>query len=167
MFDRKSSRLSKYDYTQPGMYFVTICTKDRQCLFGSITNGIMYLNQFGMIAEQEWLQTMMIRPNVFLDKYVMMPDHVHAIIEIIRRGVMHYAPTQTGFNSPSQTVGAIVRGYKSAVTKRINQIRHSPGQSIWQRGFYDHIIRNDEDLGRVREYIRLNPVNWERDEFNQ
>ena len=197
---RKSTRLSGYDYSAAGWYFVTICVHDWEYLFGKIAAEQMVLNEFGQIVEQEWLRTPKIRLNVGLEEFVVMPNHFHGILVIEYsmkndnhddgrgvksggrgvksgdrgvksgdRGVMHYAPTATGttqLKSPSQTLGAIVRGFKSAVTKQINEIRKTPGQPVWQRNFYDRIIRNDRELFNIRQYIINNPMKWEMDKEN-
>jgi len=182
---RRSIRLRGYDYSQPGAYFITICTHDRDCLFGDVIDGVMDLTPYGRIVSDEWHRTEMVRPNVVLDAFVVMPNHVHGIIGIVesndergdvshrgdvsqrRRGVLQYAPTPTtgpsGLQSPSQTVGAIVRGFKGAVTKRINHHRGTPGVPVWQRGYYEHIIRNERALNRIRRYIIENPLHWPND----
>ena len=175
---RRSIRLQWRDYGQPGAYFVTICTRDRECLFGEIADGRMWLNDMGHAVEAEWLNTAHIRPQVELGAYVVMPNHFHAIVVIVDngrdvlagrgilddRGVSEYAPTE--FRSPSQTIGAIVRGFKSAVTKRINAIRGTPGLPVWQRNYYEHVIRNDDELDRIRQYIVDNSVQWAMDREN-
>ena len=101
---------------------------------------------------------------VELDEFIIMPNHIHGIIIIESRGVMRYAPTKK-FASPEQTLGAIVRGFKSSVTKRINEMNKTFGQKFWQRNYYEHIIRNEQDLYRIRKYIQLNPLKWELDEY--
>ncbi|MBI5187280.1 MAG: hypothetical protein HZA01_16360 [Nitrospinae bacterium] len=121
---RRSIRLKEYDYARNGAYFVTICAHNHQCLFGEIVNGEMQLGDFGQIVHAEWLQTAKLRSNVVLDVFVVMPNHFHAIFIINDgRGVLPYAPASApapaNFRSPSQTVGAIVRGFKSAATKKI------------------------------------------------
>ena len=185
---RKTIRLKDYDYSQAGAYFVTICTYNREYLFGEIVGEKMLMNGFGRIAYDEWFNTLQIRSNVELDKFVVMPNHVHGIIIINCRGVLQYAPTSElrnnhemdisrchhtpKFRSPSQTIGAIVRGYKSAVTKKIGAycntplLRNTPKTSVWQRAYYEHVIRNEDDLNQVREYIINNPLKWELDREN-
>jgi REP element-mobilizing transposase RayT len=111
-------------------------------------------------VENEWEHTEMIRPNVQIDTFMVMPNHLHGIFIV---GAIHESPLQT-FHSPSQTIGAIVRGFKSATTKQINQMRKMIGFPIWQRNYYEHIIRNDDELNRIREYIINNPINWGDDE---
>ena len=144
-----------------GWYHVTIVGKDRQSIFGEIIADKMHLNEIGKIVEEEWLKTPAIRSNVELDEYVVMPNHLHgiAIINDTRRGVSQYAPTK-GFRSPSQSLGAIIRGFKCSSTKRINLTRTTPFRPVWQRGFYEHIIRKDADLHHIRQYIANNPMRW-------
>jgi len=166
---RRSIRLAGYDYSQAGAYFVTVCAHDRICLFGDIMNGDMRLNDAGKIVHDEWLRTAGIRSNVELDVFVVMPNHFHGIILLHPdgRGTLQRAPTVEQFGKPtSNTIPTIVRLFKSASTKRINEIRHTPGAAIWQRNYYEHIIRNDESLNRIREYIMTNPIRWEADEEN-
>jgi len=105
-----------------------------------------------------------------MDAYVVMPNHVHGIVVFVRggrRGVWPYAPTsQSLFRSPSHTIGAVVRGFKGAVTKRLNQIRGTPGAPFWERNYYEHIIRGGDGLNRIRQYIEENPARWAEDENN-
>ncbi|MEQ8947573.1 MAG: transposase [Balneola sp.] len=178
--NRQSMRLQGYDYSSPGFYFITMCTNRKEYVFGDVTNGKMHMNEYGVVAHHEWFKTELIRDNIRLDEFVVMPNHVHGIIEIIDKTPIVGAnrdsplPNKIGINnsfykskfeSPSNNLGAIVRGYKSAVTKQINQIRKTPGTKIWQRGYYDHIIRNEESLFHIREYIKTNPMNWNKDRF--
>lgn len=175
MFDkekhrRRSIRLKDYDYARNGAYFVTVCTYNHQCLFGEIINGEMQLKDFGQIVYDEWLRTAKIRPNVVLDVFIVMPNHFHAIMILNNdgRGVLPYAPVPapTNFRSPSQTVGAIVRGFKSAVTKQVNEMRNTPGLEVWQRNYHEHIIRNENERNLIRQYIIYNPQKWEFDREN-
>ena len=144
----------------------------------------MVLNTFGQIAHDEWVNTLNIRNNIELDAFVIMPNHIHAIIHIRRRGESH-SPYGRGelnspqryekgecnspqhsprrFVSPSHTVGAIVRGYKSAVTKQLNQLHI--GCEVWQRNYFEHIIRNDMAYQRISAYIKNNPAKWAQDKF--
>lgn len=179
--NRQSIRLQGYDYSCPGFYFITFCTYRREHLFGEILNGKMILNRFGEVAYNEWIKTESIRDNVILDSFVVMPNHIHGIIEIIdvdnkSVGVNCNLPLRdhtnndhtiyrTKFESPSNNIGAIIRGYKSSVTKQINIIRKTPGTKIWHRNYYDHIIRDERSLFYIREYINNNPENWQKDGF--
>ena len=233
---RRSIRLKGYDYSADGLYFITICTKDRQHLFGHVANGEMVLNETGQIVKSEWLNTVNVRQGeVILHDFVVMPNHFHAIIEICRRrGVSHtpqshtpqshtpqshtpqshtpqshlpqshtsqsHTPNNatnnisnndvcntnrgvcdtmggvcdttggvcdttggvcdTPLRSPSKTLGAIVRGFKSAVSKKI-------GFSVWQRNYHEHIIRDSRGFEKISKYIRNNPACWDIDMFNK
>jgi len=175
---RRSIRLKGYDYAQPGAYFITFCTFGREHFLGEIRNGEMSLSEIGEIVKQEWLRTPTIRSNVELDEFVVMPDHFHGIIILHAErngeheqdsncgGKLQFAPTMTPFRSPSKTIGAIIRGFKAAATKRANELRKTPGLLLWQRNYYEHIIRDEIELTRIREYISLNPAKWMEDEVN-
>jgi putative transposase len=166
---RHSLRLKGYNYAQMGAYFITICTANRKSFLGKIVNGKMQINGYGKIIETEWLKTPHLRPNVSLDTYVIMPNHFHAIL-IIHDDVgatRRVAPTIR--NRPtgplSGSVGAIVGQFKSKVTKRINSWQQVVGKEVWQRNYYEHVIRDEDDLNRVREYIENNPDRWLEDEY--
>lgn len=125
---RRSIRLKRYDYAGAGAYFVTMCTYKRECLFGEIVDGKMVLNAFGKIMEAEWLQTQEIRPNIELDEYSIMPNHVHGIIIINETvGARHrLAPTDKTHGPESGSVGAIIGQFKSITRKQINRLRDTP-----------------------------------------
>jgi REP element-mobilizing transposase RayT len=178
---RRSIRLQGYDYTQPGAYFITICTQDRACLFGKVADGQMQLNDAGKTAEQCWQEIPSHFPTVVLDVFVVMPNHLHGIVVLNDYvGATHASPLQRNNASPVQngvspgrprgpqgrSIASIIGSFKSAVTKRINEIRMTPGASVWQRNYYEHIIRDDESLNRIREYIANNPLQWEFDREN-
>ena len=166
---RKHIRLKNYDYALPGLYYVTICTFERICLFGNIVNGEMQLNNYGQIVHDEWLKTEKLRPNVKLDEFVVMPNHIHGIIVINSNShvgaTRRVAPTLGNrINGPtSGSIGAIIGQFKSTVTKRINKLHTMPNGHIWQRNYYEHIIRNDWDWHRIKRYIGNNIQNWEND----
>ncbi len=166
---RKSIRLKEYDYSQVGAYFVTICTYNRKCILGNINNGKMQLNKYGEIIETEWLKTAEMRNNVELDIHIIMPNHLHGIMFIVSRGTMHRAPTNyipkyESFGKPvSNSIPTIIRGFKSSVTSKINKMRNTPGASVWQRNYYEHVIRYEEELNKTREYIVNNPLKWDLD----
>ncbi|NWF89291.1 MAG: transposase [Ignavibacteriaceae bacterium] len=169
---RKSIRLREYDYSEPNWYYVTICTYDRKNLFGDIKNSKMVLNDFGKFVNEEWLRTKELRKNIDLDEYVIMPNHFHGILIIERRDTARCVPTSIndkrkfGEMQPG-SLSAIIRSFKSAVTKRINELKNVQGKEVWQKGFYEHIIRNEHDLYNIRKYIGLNPFKWEIDEYYQ
>ena len=141
---------------------------------GEIENGEILLSELGGIVKDEWHRTKQIRPHLSLDAFIIMPNHIHGIIVIkeapihaIRRGTMHRAPTIKfeRFGKPtSNSIPTIIRGFKAAVTQRVNQIRGTPGAPIWQRNYYEHVIRNEDDLDDIRQYIGNNPARWLEDE---
>jgi putative transposase len=165
---RRSIRLPGWDYRQGGAYFVTIATHERAHLFGKVVDGAMAVSDFGQIAVEEWERTAQLRPYVRLDAFMVMPNHVHGIVWIVDGDAVgaqrRCAPTPT--NVLPRSLGAIIRAFKSIVTRRINQIRSTPGAPVWQRNYYEHIVRNERELNAVREYIQNNPVNWPADTEN-
>jgi putative transposase len=167
-YHRRSIRLPGYDYSEPGDYFITMVTHEREHLFGEIGGGEMRLSPEGEIVRDCWLVTPTIRPNVELGAFVVMPNHFHAIVTIADQPVGAYCHTplqneNRKFRSPSQTLGAIVRGLKGATTKRINDSRGTPEFSVWQRNYYEHIIQSDEEYETIAAYIASNPDNWASD----
>ena len=165
---RRSVRLQGYDYAQVGAYFVTIVTQGRECLFGDVMDGEMVLNEYGQIIVGEWERTADIRPNVSLDVFIAMPNHIHGIIMIADgRGTLQRAPTTERFGQPtSNSIPTIIRLFKSVTTKRINVVRGMPGGAVWQRNYYEHIIRDESTLHCIREYIVNNPLRWAVDREN-
>lgn len=166
--DRRSIRLPAYDYRRAGGYFVTTCTQGRACLFGEVIGGQMRLNDRGRIADEEWRRTAEVRENVRLDAFVIMPNHMHGIIVIVdndRRDTARRVPTREFGDPVSGSLPTIIGAYKSAVTKRINHLRGISGETVWQRNYYDHVIRNRDDLYRIRRYIQENPARWRRDRY--
>ncbi len=178
---RRSLRLPGYDYSQAGAYFVTLCTHDRACVFGEVVDGEMRLNEWGEIVRDEWFKTATVRPYVVLnaDEFVIMPNHVHGIIWIVNDDMVgatgpvapieatrRVAPTERPCGPTPASIGAIMAQFKSAVTKRSHELRGTPGLPVWQRNYYEHVIRNEESLDQIREYIRNNPVEWASDREN-
>ncbi len=170
---RHSIRLPNYDYSQPGAYFVTVVTYQRILLFGNIVNQEMQLNDFGKIADECWSVIPAHFPNIELGAYVIMPNHVHGIIMIndradantsACRGTIYRAPTENFGKPVVGSIPTIVRVYKAAVTRRIGREFNVTG--IWQRNYYEHIIRNDRDLQNKTDYIESNPLLWEKDGEN-
>jgi putative transposase len=165
--DRRSLRLNGYDYAQAGAYFVTICTQDRACLFGDIVDGEVRLNGYGSAVHEEWLRSAELRQNVELDAFTIMPNHMHGIVVITDgRGTARRAPTEQFGKPVANSLPTIMRAFKSASTRRINQIQNAPGTHVWQRNYYEHVIRNDRELNRIREYIATNPLKWALDRDN-
>jgi REP element-mobilizing transposase RayT len=160
---RKSQRLQNYDYAQPGAYFVTICVHRRQYRLGNVSAGHFAPSVEGEIADRFWIHTQVHFNRISIDAYVIMPNHVHAIIVIEgssnRRG---------GVTPPLQnrdSLGDVVAYYKYQTTKAINLLAGTSGTRFWQRNYYDHVIRDETDLARYRQYILDNPLRWELDRY--
>ena len=185
--NRQSTRLKTYDYSLEGSYFITIVTQDRLHLFGKIANSQMILNAVGEIVKQEWENSIQLRSNISLGEFIIMPDHMHMILTIdhqITNDKESKEWEHSNPKSPSQTIGAIIRGFKGACTKKINLFFNSTGElqfaptdelhfaptfyknKIWQRNYYDHIIRNQADYNRIEQYIIDNPQNWKKKRIN-
>jgi REP element-mobilizing transposase RayT len=164
---RRSIRLKGYDYSQAGLYFVTICTHQRLPLFGEIIEGKMILNEAGMVAEKCWLAIPEHFPQVKLEEFVIMPNHVHGIIQIdiIDVGAKNLSPLHTTSRptGTSKTIGSIVRGFKIGVTKwfRTNSTTHC----VWLRNYYEHIILDENSYLKIANYVQTNPLKWQEDCF--
>ncbi len=168
---RRSIRLKDFDYSQCGGYFITICTRHRKCLFGDINDDQVKLNKIGKIAQTCWEDIPNHYPSVVLDEYIIMPNHLHGIILIDHKSVeaKNFEPQQ--FREPTnqfqqiipRSIGCIIRGYKIGVTQSVRA--NTNIDIIWQRNFYEHVIRDDKELAILREYIAINPHNWKTDEF--
>ena len=176
--NRRSLRLREYDYRATGAYFVTVCTKDRVSLFGEIDHGNMVRNEFGDIVVVCWSDLPHHFPSIQLDCFIVMPNHIHGLIEItderakidvgaqhaapVRSAPLHYSPR----NVQPKSLAAIMRSFKSASARRINISSGTPGAALWQRNYYEHVVRDDAELERIREYIVNNPARWAEDEEN-
>jgi REP element-mobilizing transposase RayT len=158
---RRSIRLKGYDYSQAGAYFLTICTQHRKCLFGEIIDGEVHLNPAGQIISDswEWLATQY--PYVDLDAWVIMPNHLHGIVVISDQG-----GSRTALTEKRKPIGRLVGAFKTVSTKRINEFHKTPAMKLWQRNYWEHIVRNASELNRLREYIRNNPAKWALDRLN-
>jgi len=168
---RRSIRLKGFDYTQPGAYFITIITSQREEIYGEISNGEMRLNQLGEIVRTEWLKTVNIRSNVELheDEFVIMPNHLHGIIWIVDEQVgatRWVAPVKGSHTLEAGSIGAIMAQFKSITAKRINALRGSRGIPVWQRNYFEHIIRDEIEFGKICNYIQDNPLKWQDDQEN-
>ena len=182
--ERRSIRLLHFDYSRTGAYFVTICTRDRMCLFGDIVDGEMLLNDFGRVAHEVWERIPAHFAMVETDAWIVMPNHVHGVIFMAGpdtgglasagtnagEGVAprptratHASPLQRPSGPPKRSLGAVVGSCKSAVSKRINESEWSRRTSVWQRNYHDHIIRDAASLDRIREYIAQSPACWAND----
>jgi len=223
---RRSIRLKGYDYSQEGLYFVTICVHDRECLLGEVKNGEMILNEYGKMVEYTWHDLPNHNPNIQLGAYCTMPNHIHGIIEIIpnpnsmivvragskpaldsdfpnnkradlesaqmdsdttiiKRADLESAPTdatdamdiEMNDDAPVRAgskpalgnipLSEIIRQFKTFSARRINKQRATPGISVWQRNYYEHIIRHQNAYENITNYIETNPARWNNDKFFQ
>lgn len=171
---RRSIRLPGYDYSQEGGYFVTVCTSNRECLFGEVTDGRMRLNGVGLLVQSVWDELPKHYPAIELDQFVIMPNHVHGIIILVGAGFKPALPTAraglkpapTGENSKKHSLAEIVRAFKTFSARRINEQQQTPGIPVWQRNYFEHVIRNEQSLNQIRRYIMDNPLNWQLDAEN-
>lgn len=164
-FDRRkhnrcSIRLRGYDYSQAGAYFVTVCTFNQACLYGQVVEGEMRLNEYGLVVHKCWNELSSHYPYVETDEYAVMPNHLHGVILIIAGAGPSLRSTY------NHTLGQIVGYFKYQSTKEINGRRGTPGERIWQRNYYEHVIRSENELNRIRKYIAENPLKWEMDPEN-
>ena len=164
---RRSIRLPHWDYAESGAYFVTLCTFERARLFGAVRDDQMGLNRIGEIVAEEWLRSAEIRSEVELDDFVVMPNHLHAIVFIVRNGSDDGPAGGRPFSgTANRSLSALIQGFKASATKRINQLRRDGGSPVWQRNYYERVLRNDRELGRAREYVLDNPRKWAEDKNN-
>ncbi len=163
--ERKQIRLKGYDYSKPGYYFITICCLNREnylgqikCRGGALLHPFVELSNIGEIAAEQWHELKERYKNLILDQFVVMPNHIHGIISIANERA-EQSP------APTKTVGDIICTYKSITTKLSNKVDNSQGRVIWQRNYYEHIIRDEPELKKIREYIMTNPEKWQDDKY--
>jgi REP element-mobilizing transposase RayT len=165
------------------MYYITICTQNGLCLFGEIIDGEMILNTAGKIIEHQWYDLINRFTHIELHGFVVMPNHVHGIIQIVGAGSsrpyneLSNVDNQNNYNEghgnhhdkgrgdPAPTLGQIVAYFKYGTTKQINTMYNMSGTKLWQRNYYEHIVRDENDLNRIREYIANNPLRWQDDKY--
>jgi len=170
--NRTSLRLPDYDYRFGGFFF-TLVTENRMPLLGQIINGEEHLSPEGQIVAEEWLRTPILRKEIQLDEWIIMPDHFHAIVFIDnghvggacwrpcpseREGIRDNSEGIQSVQPSNRSLARMINQFKATTTRRINEIRHTPGQSVWQRNYNDRIIRNEVELDQLRKYIRNNPL---------
>ena len=160
-YNRRSIRLPEYDYSQSGYYFVTICTYQKQCLFGEIKHNKIILNQIGNMVTKEWLKSSNIRKEIQLDQWILMPNHIHGIVIIRKNMGASLAPLQKNRLRKPRSLSTFISGFKSAVTKYIKTISIGDDIRVWQKNYYESIIRNEEQLNNIRQYIIDNPYKWD------
>ncbi len=154
---RRSLRVHDYDYTRPGAYFVTICTHRRARLFGRIVEDAMHPNAFGKIVGETWQALPSHYPNVELDAFVIMPNHVHGILVL---------DSDTTTLPKRHGLPEVIRAFKTFSSRRINRRRGGSSRHVWQRDYYEHVIRLEDSLSDIREYIETNPPRWHLDREN-
>ena len=173
---RRSIRLRGFDYASNAVYFVTLCSSDRRCLFGDVVDGLMILNPIGQLIEREWLNSALIRVELDLHSFVVMPNHLHGLLTVtpaesdrsaddgkdaLRASGACHAPLRR----EPRSLGSLVTGFKSATTRQFRLMTGETG-SLWQRGFYEHVVRDERDFARIGGYIANNPANWALDQEN-
>jgi len=195
---RQSTRLKGYDYSKEGNYFLTICCQDKECLFGDVVNGKMILNNIGEVVNECWLKIPNHFPKVKLKEYVIMPNHIHGIIELINdeksvsnntavenlrvinlkaenEQLLNFIPIknsiiQNNFQKCTpRSIGSIIKGFKIGVTKWIrdkNNFEPILIESVWQRNYHEHIIRDNREYEKIVKYIINNPSKWEIDKLH-
>jgi REP element-mobilizing transposase RayT len=166
-YHRASIRLRGYDYTRSGKYFVTVCTHQRACWLADVSGGLVVLSALGRIVEQVWRHLPRHFPGIELDCLVVMPNHLHCILVLagrpgagspVKRGSHNQDNHPRG--TASGSVAAVVQNAKSIAARRVNDARAAPGAPVWQRNYYERIIRDDAELSRIRRYIEENPARW-------
>ncbi|HEY3132705.1 MAG TPA: transposase [Acidobacteriota bacterium] len=166
---RKSIRLKGYDYTREGSYYVTLCTQNKKCIFGKVVEGQMELNDLGKIVAGSWKWLARRYSYVELDEWIVMPNHFHGILVIVGTGDLRTVPTDSNPVQKSgkiKPLGRLIGAFKTVSSTRISQLSSLSASEVWQRDFYDHIIRDRADLLRIRQYIRENPMCWTDDPYN-
>jgi putative transposase len=168
---RKILRLRDYDYSQNGAYFITVCVHHRQFLFGHFKEGKLHINKFGRIVQECWSELPSHYPDIQLDNFIVMPNHIHGIVifDSNARAGLRPAPTAHGTRPNCKTEKSlfeIVGSFKAFSSRLINRARKMPGASVWQRGYYEHVIRNESDLEETIYYINSNPDKWQSDREN-
>ncbi|MBI4745118.1 MAG: hypothetical protein HY786_00875 [Deltaproteobacteria bacterium] len=175
---RHSIRLEGYDYSNAGAYFVTVCALSRECLFGDVVDGEMRLNEYGQVIHAYWQKVSDNFPNVVIDEYVIMPNHFHGIVTIntanddigtVDVGATHelslHNETSIKYRKERRKMllPRIIGWFKMNSVKQVNLLRDNPGCPGWQRNYYDHVVRTEDSLNRIRDYIRFNPSQWDKD----
>lgn len=167
---RRSIRLKGYDYSQAGVYFVTFVAWQREILFGEIVNGEMILNDFGQIVSEKWQWLETQYPYIELGAWVVMPNHFHGILVIRDDGGGGSPFGDDARSAPTpikrKPLGGLIGAFKTVSTKHINLLRNTQGQVVWQRNYYEHIIRNEREMDRISRYIESNPSQWTDDDEN-
>ncbi len=171
--NRQTLRLPDYDYSLPGAYFITICTQGKACVFGTVVDDSVHLNNLGRMVDATWTELPTHCHGLHLDQFVLMPNHLHAVV-FLSGSIDQNHPSIDGRtlrSAPTVALPGIIRRFKTVTTSRVRRDVHTfgwhpfPGR-LWQRNYYEHVIRNDDSLHRIREYIANNPTSWALDPEN-
>lgn len=163
---RKQIRLKGYDYSQNGYYFVTICTQDKGNVLGGIQEDNMKLSQIGSMVEEWWLELANKYPNIKLYEYILMPNHIHGIIEIETVGAGFPRPKiELGRENRAPTLGNMIAYFKYQSTKDCRSLGYMKFDKLWQRNYFERVVRSEQELSNIREYIVENPKNWKKDKL--
>ncbi|MBI5060007.1 transposase [candidate division KSB1 bacterium] len=167
-------RLPYLHYSEAGGYAITVVSHDRTPLFGRIEDGQMIASEYGLVVLREWMKSPVLRPGLMLDVFCLMPNHLHGIVILMESEQIAHGTEQIAHGCAAlprgprdrakRSISSMIAGFKAATTKRINELRGTPGQPVWQPKFYEHVIRNGADLLRQQEYITNNPLQWELDD---
>ncbi|WP_299464856.1 transposase [uncultured Microscilla sp.] len=163
-YERRSIRLPGYDYTQESLYYITLCCQNRLKLFGEVVNSELVPNAAGKMVEEEWKALTTRFPEIRLHAYVVMPNHFHAVVEMCSTEQIDSK------NEKPPTLGNIIAGFKSIVTvnyiRGVKELGWQPfDKKVWQRNYWEHIIRNDQAYQKITEYIIENPIYWKEDDL--
>ena len=183
---RQSIRLKGYDYASSGAYFITICAHHRECLFGEIVDGEMRLNKLGEIVRSHWMKLPQHHAHLQLDAFIVMPNHVHGILvltddpvgagsadrvsvepmRVTSKPALPGSADRVSTPTNRHGISEMIRQFKTFSARRINRIRNVKGLPVWQRNYYEYIIRNDVALQHIQQYIHNNPLSWQQDQLH-
>ncbi len=172
--DRRTTRLADFDYSDSAAYFVTLVTRDRAELFGRVIVDAIHLSSIGEIVHAEWLRSSDIRQELELDEFVVMPNHLHGIVIIARDSFVHSGPqsppagahSRAPLHRPPRSLGSFISGFKATTTRLTKQSGLVPDAPIWQRNYFERVIRNEYEADRIRQYMIDNPSRWSEDPEN-
>ncbi|HET9137345.1 MAG TPA: transposase [Candidatus Kapabacteria bacterium] len=160
---RKSTRLANHNYQEPGSYFITICSHNKAATFSTIKENSLHLSIYGEVIEQCWQEIPEHFRNTRLDSFVIMPNHIHGVIHIDDWNTSKPIIAESMSSLKPSSLGSIIASFKSASTKYIRKRVNDASVEIWQRNYYDRVIRNEKELLQVRQYIEANPLKWRED----
>jgi putative transposase len=164
--NRKSTRLRSYDYAGLGSYFVTVCTVDRWHFFGQVVDGVMRMSDWGELAGEEWPRSLIRRPFITPHAFVVMPNHIHALVSFDSRSTPERDLESMARGMPPESLGRLINGYKGAITTKVRSLIADPAFVVWQRNFHDRIIQDEREFMAVEVYINENPTRWSEDRYN-